>query len=221
MGTMPAHSLPSDRDGFETVVRDPCRVRRFREDAVPREDVEHMVDLAMCAVSTCNTQVWRFIAVQDPELISAMREAVLERFEELALIPGLALQQHKRTLARAQALMFAKAPLCMAVLALPSDSPIEELMELAGMTPEEHERLCVRPELQSAGAAVQLLSTSAHSLGYGACWTCAPIVAGERLEELLGVEPPARLVALVAVGRAGEQPAASRRLPLQQVLAFR
>jgi nitroreductase len=94
-------------------------------------------------------------------------------------------------------------------------------MELAGMTKEEHDQLCVRPELQSAGAAVQLLATSAHSLGYGACWTCAPIIARERLEALLGVEPPARLVALVAVGRAAEQPAPSRRLPLEQVLSFR
>jgi nitroreductase len=213
--------MASDRDAFEAVVRDPCRVRHFREDAVPREDVEHMVDLAMCAVSTCSTQAWRFIAVQDQELIAAMREAVLERFEELSQQPGLALQEHKRTLARTQSLMFAKAPLCIAVLALPSDSPIEELMGLAGMTREEHDRLCVRPELQSAGAAVQLLTTSAHSLGYGACWTCAPIIAGERLEALLRVEPPARLVALVAVGLAGERPAASRRLPLEQTLAFR
>jgi nitroreductase len=180
-----------------------------------------MVDLAMCAASTCSAQAWRFIAVQDPELIHAMRAAVLERFEELALKPGLALQDHKRTAARAQALVFAKAPLCIAVLALPSNSPIEELLELSGMSQEERDRLCVRPELQSAGAAVQLLTTSAHSLGYAACWTCAPIVAGERLEGLLGVQPPVRLVALVAVGRSAEQPTTSKRMPLEQALTFR
>jgi nitroreductase len=175
----------------------------------------------MCAVSTCDTQAWRFIAVQDPDLIGAMRDAVLERFDELALKPGLALQVRRRNLARAQALMFAKAPLCMAVLALPSNSPVEELMELAGMTKEEHDRLCVRPELQSSGAAVQLLATSAHSLGYAACWTCAPIIAGERLEAILGVEPPARLVALVAIGRPAEQPAASKKVPVEAALSFR
>ncbi|HEX5641778.1 MAG TPA: nitroreductase family protein [Thermoleophilia bacterium] len=215
------HPTPTTRAGFEAVVRDPCHVRHFRDDAVPREDVEHMVDLAMCAASTCSAQAWRFLAVQDQGLIAAMRAAVLERFEELALTPGLALQEHKRTAARAQALLFAKAPLCIAVLALPSGSPIEELMELAGMTQEEHDRLCVRPELQSAGAAVQLLTTSAHSLGYAACWTCAPIVAGERLERLLQVEAPARLVALVAIGRPAEQPTSTRRLPLERALSFR
>jgi nitroreductase len=171
-------------------------VRHFTDEAVPREDIEHMVDLALCAASTCATQTWRFVAVSDPGLLARMRDAVLGRFEQLALTPGLALQEHKRTAARAQALSFARAPLCVAVVGLPSYSPIEQLMELAGMTHKERDRLCVRPELQSAGAAVQLFTTSAHSLGYATCWSCAPIVAAERLEAILEVAPPARLVAL-------------------------
>mgnify|MGYP000845341758 CR=1 FL=1 len=210
-----------DQAGFETVVRDACRAHHFKRDAVPREDVEHMTSLAICAVTACAVQPWRFIAVQDVRLLNSMQHAVLERFEELALRPGLALQEQKRTMARAQALLFAKAPLCIAVLALPHASAMEELLELGGMTAEERERLCVRPELQSAGAAVQLLATAAHSMGYATCWTCAPIVAAERLEALLGVEPPARLVALVAVGRPAEAPTAVRQRPLDQVLSFR
>jgi nitroreductase len=209
------------REGFEEVVRDPCHVRHFHKDAVPREDVEHMTNLATCAATACAVQPWRFIAIQDPHLIRRMQDAVLERFEELATKPGLTLQEHKRTVARAQALLFAKAPLCIAVLALPHASPMEELLELGGMTAEEREQVCVRPELQSAGAAVQLLTTAAHSMGYAACWTCAPIVAAERLEALLEVEPPARLVALVAVGRPAESPVASKHLALDQVLSFR
>jgi nitroreductase len=215
------HPIPSDRDGFEAVVRDPCHVRHFLDDEVSHEDVEHMVGLATCAASTCDTQAWRFIAIQDHQLIAAMGDAVLERFEELALRPGLALQEQKRRVARAQALFFAKAPLCIAVLALPVASPMEELLKLAGMSPEELDRLCVRPELQSAGAAVQLLSASAHAMGYAACWTCAPIIAGERLERLLDVAPPARLVALVSIGRPAEVPTHPKRLPLEQVLSFR
>jgi hypothetical protein len=58
-------------------------------------------------------------------------------------------------------------------------------------------------------------------MGYAARWTCAPIVGGERLEELLGVEPPARLVALVPIGRPAKVLAAHKRLPLEKVLSFR
>lgn len=214
-------STPGDRGAFEAIVHDPCRVRRFADEQIPREDVEQMVALATCASSACDSQAWRFIAIQDRELISSMQEAVLARFEELAAKPGLALQEKKRTVARAQALLFAKAPLCIAVLSLPSISPMEELLELGGMTREEREHVCVQPDLQSAGAAIQLLITSAHTMGYGACWMCAPIVAGERLEEVLGVEAPARLVALVPIGRPAEVPAPHKRLPLEEVLTFR
>jgi nitroreductase len=221
MGRARAHLTQTDRGGFENTVRGPCRARHFRGDAVTREDVEHMVELAVCAVSVCDTQAWRFIAIQDSELLAGMRAAVLERFEELALRPGLALRERRRTIARAQAIFFAKAPLCIGVVALPTSSPAEELMSLAGMTQEEQDRQCVRPELQSSGAAVQLLTTSAHSLGYAVCWTCAPIIAGERLEALLGVETPERLVALVVVGRPAEQPAAARKVPVEAALSFR
>lgn len=216
-----SHLIPSDRGGYEAVVRDPCHVRRFAHEPVPRADVEHMVALASCAASPCSSQAWRLIAVQDRELLAAMQAAVSERFEELALRPQLALHERMRTAALRQALLFAKAPLCIAVLALPPTSPMEELMELAGVSREEHDRLCARPELQGAGAAVQVLSSSAHAMGYAACWTCAPIVAGERLGELLDIAPPARLVALVAVGRPAELPTAQKRLPLERLLSFR
>jgi nitroreductase len=213
--------IAGDRSAFEAAVHGACRVRRFAPDEVPREDVEQMVGLATCAASACDSQSWRFIAIQDPQVLKAMQEAVLARFEELATRPGLVLQEHKRLVARQQALLFAKAPLCVAVLALPVESPMEELLRQAGVTQEEHDRICARPDLQSAGAAVQLLTTSAHTLGYAACWMCAPIVAAERLEELLGVTPPARLVALVPIGRPASAPLARKRLPLDRVLSFR
>ena len=142
MRSTQGHPFASDRDGFEAVVRDPCHVRHFLDDEVPREDIEHMVGLATCAASACNSQTWRFIAIQDRGLIAAMQAAVLERFEELALRPGLALQEQKRMVARAQALLFAKAPLCVAVLALPSSSPVEELMKLSRHEPGRDTIVC-------------------------------------------------------------------------------
>ena len=220
MTPAPSHLVPSDRSGFEAVVRDPCHVRRFQQVHVPRPDIEHMVALASCAASPCTSQPWRLIAVQDHGLLAAMQAAVKECFEELALRPQLALHAQLRAAAIKQALFFAKAPLCIAVLTLPPISPMDA-MELAGMSREERERLCARPELQSAGAAVQALTTSAHAMGYAACWTCAPIVASERLEELLEVPPLARLVALVAIGHPAELPTAQKRLPVDRLLSFR
>lgn len=220
--TSKQRELIAERVGFEAMVRNPCELGRFAKEPVPRADIEHMVGVATGAMTLCDSQAWRFIAIEDRKLIDEMQQVVLERFEELALRPGLALQEQQRMIVRAQALLFGKAPLCIAVLALSSGSPAERLMELAGMSLEEHERICVRPELQSAGAAVQLLAISAHSLGYSVCWSCSAVIAGERLEELLRVAPPSRLAALVPIGRPAGAPASHVRRPtLQNVLSFR
>jgi nitroreductase len=196
-------------------------VRRYRPEPVPREDVERMVALAARAASAGNAQMWRFIAVQDRQVLQAMKRAVDERFDELTAWPELAGQGKELRAARAYATFFADAPLCVAVLCLPYASRMDRMLTLRGMSREERDRLRQRPELQSVGAAVQLLITAAHSMGCGGCWMSAPVVAAEGLEQVLGVEPPAQLVALVPIGRPAGAPRRSGRLPLEEILSFR
>jgi len=106
------------------------------------------------------------------------------------------------------------------VLALPFASEMDELLELASIEPQERDRLRQRLDLRAVGAAVQLLTLAAHSIGYGACWMSARIVAARELEELLGVELPAELVALVPIGRPCGVTRTTQRLPTKAVLFF-
>jgi nitroreductase len=210
-----------DQKVFEAVVRGRRSVRRFLDERVPREDVERMVALATNAASARNAQMWRFIAVDDPAVLASMQHAVAERYEALGRRATLPDGHRRLRAARSHALFFAHAPLCIAVLALPFASPVDELLELAGIGRTEHDRMRQRPDLQSIGAAVQVLTMAAHLLGYGACWMSGPVVAAESLEDILDVEPPARLVALVPIGRANRQKSAAKRLPVEDVLSFR
>jgi nitroreductase len=206
---------------FAEAVEGRRSVRRYRPDPVPRGDVERMVALASRAASAGNAQMWRFIAVQDRRVLLAMKHAVDERLDELKAWPELSGQSRDVRAARAYATFFADAPLCVAVLCLPYSSRMDRMLELRGLSRNERDRLRQRPELQSVGAAVQLLITAAHSLGYGACWMSAPVVAAEGLERVLDVEPPAQLVALVPIGRPAGAPKRSGRLPLDEILSFR
>jgi nitroreductase len=86
---------------------------------------------------------------------------------------------------------------------------------------EEHDRVRQRPDIQSVGGAVQLLCTAAHAMGYGSCWMTAPVLAAPVIEELLGMEPPAQLVAVVPIGRPATAARPSSRRPLSDVLEFR
>lgn len=207
--------------GFVEAVEGRRSVRRYLPDPVPRVDVERLVALATRAASANNAQMWRFIAVQDRDLLAAMKRAVECRFDEIAMWPELADCARDVRVLRSSAVFFAAAPLCFAVTCLPYGSRLDSLLDLHGCGRQEHDRMRQRPDLQSVGAAIQLLITAAHAFGYGACWMSAPVVAAEAIERLLGVEPAAQLVALVPVGRPAGSPRRSPRLPLDAVLSFR
>ena len=215
----PSEALP----GFVAAVEGRHSVRRFTTAPVPRDDVREMVRLATLAANAGNAQPWRFVAVDDRPLLSAMRAAVEGRLDEIAAWPEVqaaGLIRETRAL-RGYATFFAEAPLAIAVLGLPYESHGDRLLALRSVSREERDRLRARPDLQSLGAAIQLLVTAAHALGYGACWMSAPVVAAERLEQVLGAEAPAQLVALVPIGLPAGSSRRSERLPLDAVLSFR
>jgi len=197
-------------------------VRRFKSDPVPRDEVREMVRLATLAANAGNAQPWRFVAVDDPALLDTLRHAIEERIDEIARWPEVeaAGQSRETGRMRGYSTFFADAPLAIAVCALPYESLADRLLALHGVTREECDRLRQRPDLQSVGAAVQLLITAAHAMGYGSCWLSAPVIAAPRLEELLDIAAPARLVAIVAVGVPAGPTRGTKRLPVDDVLRF-
>jgi nitroreductase len=195
-------------------------VRRFAPDPVAREDVAAMVGLAVRAANAGNAQTWRFVAVEDAGLRAAMRGAVDAAIDVMAAWPEAEELEKELKAYRAYATFFGDAPLVMAILGLPYESVADRLLGTHGTSPEARDRLRARPDLQSIGAAVQLLCTGAHAMGYGSCWMTAPVLAAPAIEELLGVEPPARLVAVVPVGVPASPPRPSPRHPVEDVLEF-
>ena len=173
---------------LDDTVRGRASVRRFLPDPVPREDVTAMVELAVRAANAGNAQMWRFVAVDDPETRAALRRAVDDALDAMAAWPELAGGQREIKALRAYATFFADAPLVLAVFALPYASRADEMLDARGVSREEHDRLRARPDLQSVGAAVQLFCTRR---------------ARARLRRLLDDRPRA--------GGAGDRSAARRR----------
>ena len=196
-------------------------VRRFLPDPVPRGDVRAMIGLAVRAANAGNAQMWRFVAVDDPVTQIAMKQAVDDVLDEMAAWPELEGMRKEIKALRAYATFFVDAPLVVAVFGLPYASRGDEMLQAHGLSREDRDRLRARPDLQSIGAAVQLVCTAAHALGYGSCWMTAPVLAAPAIERLLGVDPEARLVALVPLGRPAGNVTPTSRLPLDDVLEFR
>ena len=73
------------------------------------------------------------------------------------------------------------------------------------------------PDMQMAGACVQNMLLTAVDLGYGACWMSGPLVAGNELERILGIEPPEFLVAFVSVGKPALKPRPKNKKPIESL----
>jgi nitroreductase len=229
--TRDAGGIRSDLSDREAIVDEPgmsfreavegrCSVRRFGDAPVPREDAREMVRLATRAANAANAQMWRFVAVESPAVRMAMLAAVEVAIDAIAAWPEADGREREIAAIRRSSTFFAGAPLVFAVAVLPYASHADRLLAAHGCAREECDRLRQRPDIQSVGAALQLLVTAAHAMGYGSCWMSAPVLAAERLERLLEIEPPAQVVALVPVGSPGARPRSSKRLPVGDVLRF-
>jgi nitroreductase len=207
--------------GFADAVHGRSSVRRYAPDPVPHEDIEAMVGIAVRAANAGNAQTWRFIGVEDADLRGAMGRAVDDVLDEMGAWPEAAGMEKELKAYRAYATFFALAPMVIAVLGQPYHSLADELQQRRGLPREERDRLRQRPDLQSLGGAVQLLCNAAHAMGYGSCWMTAPVLAAPAIEQLLGVEPPLTLAALVPVGRPPTPPKPSSRRPVRDVLELR
>jgi nitroreductase len=207
--------------GLADAVHGRASVRKYAPDPVPRDDVEAMVGLAVRAANAGNAQSWRFIAVEDATSRVAMKAAVDAAIDEMAAWPESEGREKELKSYRAYATFFADAPLVVAVFGVPYRSIADVLLYKHKVPNEERDRLRQRPDIQSIGAAVQLLCTAAHAMGYGSCWMTAPVLAAPAIEELLGVQDPLRLVAVVPIGRPLTPPRPTSRHPLTDVLEFR
>jgi nitroreductase len=216
------HRTRLETTGLADAVYGRSSVRKFRDEPVPREDVEAMVGLAVRAANAGNAQGWRFVAVESAATRAAMKVAVDAAIDEMAAWPEAAERQKDLESYRVYATFFGAAPLVVAVFGLPYRSIADVLLDDHGVTGPERDRMRQRPDIQSIGAAVQLLCTAAHAMGYGSCWMTAPVLAAPAIEDLLAAEPLAQLAAVVPIGRpatAGGRP--TSRHPLSDVLEFR
>ena len=220
---MSAHHSRSrlETTGLADAVHGRSSVRKYAPDPVPREDVEAMVGLAIRAANAGNAQSWRFIAVEDAAARAAMKDAVDAAIDEMAAWPEAEGREKELKAYRTYATFFGEAPLVVAVFGVPYRSLADVLLYKHKLSYEERDRLRQRPDIQSIGAAVQLLCTAAHAMGYGSCWMTAPVLAAPAIETLLGVQDPMRLVAVVPIGRPLTPPRPTSRHPLADVLEFR
>lgn len=187
-------------DFFE-VINTRKTIRKYKPDNPPVEDIERIIDSARVAPNANNAQNWKFIAIYNQAIKQEMKQAVLDKYDEIAKWPQSEKYKSQIEGSKHYSEFFADAPVVIAVVELPKTSYLNELMKKRGIP--LNEILAVRPDssLLSIGAAIENMSLTSHALGYGTCWMCAPIIAQKEFNKILNLSDDNKIVSLLTVGK--------------------
>jgi len=211
-----------DAAPFLAVLAGRRSVRQFGPDPPPRELVLRAIEGATHAPSGMNKQPWRFVVVTSHAVRAEMVARVSEEIETiLTLIGGDAYADKVGGYLRNYATLFRDAPTVIAVLYREYGQVIASLLDRAQIQYPENQEEAANPAMQSISAAIQNLQLAAHALGLATCWMTAPLFARRQMHELLAVEPPWQLAAIIPIGyaaRINSNP--PRRLRLERVVRW-
>ena len=166
--------------------------RKFKEEAVPHELVEEIVGVASYAPSWKDTQITRYIVIEDKEKLQRIADDCVLDFE-----------YNKKTISR--------CPMLVIVTMVKNRSGYEKD---GSFTTSKGDRW----EMFDAGIATQTFCLAAHEKGLGS--VIMGIFDEAKLAEVVSIPDGQQVAALVAVGYPVFQPEAPKRKEASELLSF-
>ena len=169
-------------------------VGRLREDPVPRELIERILESAIHAPNHKITEPWRFhvfvgkgrgeLARARAELARILAEAEGEEEEYIA---GRMSRERKKAF---------RAPVVIAVISKAGRDEVETLENYA-----------------ACAAAIQNMQLTAHALGLATMWRTGPVAYHQHMRGFFGLEPGDRIIAYLYLGYPDAPETQRRREP--------
>jgi coenzyme F420-0:L-glutamate ligase / coenzyme F420-1:gamma-L-glutamate ligase len=174
-------------------IRQRRSIRKYLPKEVPVSLVVEVLEAARWAPSAHNSQCWRFIVLQDSTIKLSLAEEMSNAWAADLKRDGQTVDVVKQMERRDQ---FGKAPvLILACLTM------EGLRRFPDATRQNFERDLA---VQSMGAAIENLLLTAHMVGLGACWFCAPAFAKEIVRKTLVIPDEVEPSAMIVLGYPAE-----------------
>ena len=212
--------MTASADDLFALLRARRSVRRFRPETPPREVIEKLLEAAVTAPSASNKQPWRFLVVTSAERIARMAGEVRVAVERIAGHVEPASEASFRAYGD-YFTRFEAAPVVIVAL----HRPLTLLSNLAQPTmPADDRRRIAAMErdsgLMGTAMALENLLLAAHALGLGASGMTGPLVAVDRIRDLLDVPGSWEVAALVPIGFPAEEPPATERKTVEKVVRW-
>jgi nitroreductase len=172
-------------------------IGKVKDDPVPKELIEKIIDAGTWAPNRYLTQPWRFFVVTGEG-----RKQLSKVMEEIALESGIDIesQEGKKKLEKEKNKAF-RAPVIIAVAA-----------EVT-----ENEKVIRLEELGAVYAAVQNMLLAAHSLGLASYWKTGKACYSSKMKRFFGLDDKDEVLSLMYIGYADMERKDALRKPGKQL----
>lgn len=172
-------------------------INRVKQDPVPKESIEQVLESAVHAPNHKITEPWRFhvftgkgrgeLARARAKLAEILAD---EEGEEPELVAGRVSRERKKTF---------RSPVIITVISLAGRDEVETL--------ENYAACC---------AAVQNMQLTAHALGLASIWRTGPVAYHPFMRDFFGLDDGDRIVAYLYLGYPDMGERARRRSPVSE-----
>lgn len=170
-------------------------IRRYESRPVPQAIIDLLLESAVWAPSAHNRQPWRFVVITTANAKQKLAGAMGEALRRDLAADGLSRTAIDRDANRSYTRLTG-APLLILVCLTMAD--MDEYPD------ERRNRNEALMAAQGAAMAGQNLMLSAHALGLGACWLCAPLFCPEIVRETLDLPADWQPQGVITVGYPAE-----------------
>lgn len=209
-------------DSIDEIIRSRRSIRKFQPEAIPEHLITEIIQAATCAPSGCNSQCWKFVAVQDKTLLEQVVQATekgIREFYRNAPDFESVIERRIRHIT-----FFKQAPVVIFVFMTHMDyydPMVVEHYRQQGYSERQMLDALGYPDVLSVGAAIQNMLLTIEARGLGACWMNDPIVAARDISEVLGQDETCQLLSVIPVGVPAYTPRTKVFKPLSDVLDIR
>jgi nitroreductase len=177
----------------EDIIRGRRSIGKVKDESVPKELVEKLIDAAVWAPNHFHTEPWKFIV-----MTGEGRRTLGQAFADIAAESMLDLQELEREqrLEKEMAKSF-RAPVVIAAVCVPSDTP----------------RVKIEEELAAVHASVQNLLLMAHASGLGAIWRTGDPAYHKTMKLAFGLVGSEQIVGFIYIGYSDMKTLAGKRSP--------
>lgn len=187
-------------------------IRRFKDQQVPADMLQRVLETAIRAPNAHNRQPWRFVHLESAEKRAAMADALGAKFRESLRREGASEKEAAEQVARSRARIL-EAP---AAVLLCLDISVLDHYEDA-----ERDRGEQLMGVQSVALAGGQLLLAAHAEGLGGVWICAPLFAPEEVARSLDLPACWQAQGLILLGFPAQSDKSRPRKALRDVLLTR